>query len=315
MKQNTIRALIQCLRPQQWYKNAVIVLGMFFGGKVLDFKIYPEILLGFFVLGFVSSFNYLLNDILDLKKDQAHPEKQSRPIAAGKITLRGGMLLCVVLLLLIAVGNLGIYFLSSQFIAILFSSTVILIIVNGLLYNTVFKHYVVMDVLTLSLIYIWRTLAGIFIAEVIFSPWLYLIVYLSALLLAVNKRKADLLFLGKEKAVEHKTIYNNYSPSLLTQFSTIVAVGLFMTYAFYCILGPVSGFAGPYLTNNQYFIICSIPIALYILLRYLYIVEHKPEAARKAEKALFDIGIIVGGIILVIVIYVANYVQLPFWQM
>ncbi|MBN2155306.1 MAG: UbiA prenyltransferase family protein [Candidatus Lokiarchaeota archaeon] len=308
-----MRAIIRCLRPHQWYKNGVILLGIFFGGKILDYHLYLELLVGFITLGFVSSLNYLFNDLIDYRKDQSHPEKKTRPIAAGNIKIGSAVGIAIILIILIGLGNWGIYLLSSKEITINFSAISLLIIIHGLFYTLLFKHYAIIDVLTLSLFYIWRTLAGIFIADVVFSPWLYLIVFLSALLLAVNKRKADLLFLGKEKAILHKPIYSKYSTTLLTQVSTIAAVGLFMTYAFYCILGPLSEFTGPELQNNQYFILCSIPIALYIVLRYLYIVETKLEVARKAEKALFDVGIITGGIILVIVIYIANYVPLPFW--
>ena len=150
-------------------------------------------------------------------------------------------------------------------------------------------------------------MAGCFIANVPISPWLYLMVFELAMFLSINKRKADLELLGDEKASEHKDVYDDYKTPLLKNMSTMMTISLFLTYSFYCILGHLNP-SGSELSNNRGLIVFTIPIALYLILRYLYIVESKPDVARSAEKIMKDPGLIIGAILIIIIVYVANYI-------
>jgi hypothetical protein len=127
-----------------------------------------------------------------------------------------------------------------------------------------------------------------------------------AMFLSIAKRKADLSYLGKDKAVEHKKVYDQYSLKLLDQFHIIIATSLFMTYALYLILK--FNLLEPEIENlYEYITIFTIPISLYIIMRYMYLTSSKPEIARKTEKAFFDKGIIIAGFSLIIILFWSFY--------
>ncbi|MHA1729456.1 MAG: UbiA family prenyltransferase [Promethearchaeota archaeon] len=310
-KKSRLRSTIKLLRIKQWYKGGVILMGMVFGGRVLDFltgqlSIYFGIFLGFLLLGLVSSVNYIINDILDIEKDKAHHEKRHRPLPSGDLSVRYAIFIIIILIFIIIFGSwLLMTWIMDDETSFWFSVVVIVLFLNGFLYNIFLKRRVFIDLLVLSLNYIWRTMAGCIIVGVDFSPWLYIIVYEVALFLAVNKRVSDLNFLG-DNAVEHKQVYSEYDIEILKNMVQMMAISLFLTYAFYCVIGP-SVKESNVLNNNRGFIVFSIPVALYIILRYLYLVKKYPEIARNPEKVVKDIPIIIASLVLIMMILAANY--------
>lgn len=280
---------------------------MFFGGKILDYSIWISVIFGFLMLGLISGINYIINDFIDIKSDRVHPEKANRPLASRAISVPLGIIFLIILIIIVVWGSFfGMQILSDRVIARRFSIMAAVIFVNGFAYNIFLKRHAFLDIISLSMIYIWRTMAGCFIASVEFSPWLYLMVFELALFLSINKRKADLEFLGDEEASKHKEVYEDYNRPLLKNMSSMITISLFLTYSFYCILGHLNS-SGSELSNNRGLMVFTIPIALYLIFRYRYLVENKPDVARSAEKILKDPGLIIGAILIIITVYFANY--------
>jgi hypothetical protein len=123
--------------------------------------------------------------------------------------------------------------------------------------------------------------------------------------LSIAKRRGDLLYLGKDKAIEHKKVYDKYSIKLLDQFHVIIAASLFMTYSLYLILK--FDLFEPTLKLQEYIVIFTIPISLYIIMRFMYLTLSKPEIARRTEKVFFDKGIIISGLLLFLILFTAFY--------
>lgn len=310
---STIKSCINLLRIRQWYKGGVVVMGMVFGGKILDiftgeFSTYIGIFLGFLVLGLISSINYIINDIMDIEKDKMHPEKSKRPLASGELSILTAILIifCIIALIVSI-----LWYLISQIIGedwmFWFGASIIALFLNGLFYNLFLKNIVFIDIISLSLNFIFRTMAGCFIAKVEFSPWLYVIVFEVALFLAVNKRISDLEYLGAE-AVNHKPIYSEYDIEILKNLTQMMATSLFITYTIYCIVDPVIMESPVDVTHNRGFILFSIPVAFYIILRYLYLSKKIPEIARNPDKVIRDIPIVLAAIVLVSMILLGNYI-------
>ncbi|MHA1821484.1 MAG: UbiA prenyltransferase family protein [Promethearchaeota archaeon] len=306
-----IRDILSLIRVRQWYKNVVIFMGIFFGGKIFDFKGLIAVSIGFLLISLTSSINYIINDIMDIEKDKVHKEKMKRPLASGRISKVSAILLTIIIGIIVIGGSWYVLrlFVGTN-VTLNFLVMVGAIFFSGLLYNIYAKHVGFIDIILLSMIYIWRTMAGCFIVVVEFSPWLYLLVFEIALFLAVNKRKADLDLLGEEDAIKHKPVYKNYDKYIIDLILEITIMSLFITYSLYCVLGPIANYSGPQLSHNRGFIIFSIPIALYVILRYVYIARKNPEIARSAQKAIKDVPLIVGGALLVLMIYIANYIDL-----
>jgi len=296
-----IKNILYLLRVRQYYKNVLIFVGIFFSQKLFETEFYRNLLIGFIILCCTSSFNYIINDLVDIKKDKKHLEKiRRKPLASGEVSI----IFALILLILLA----GIIVLSLIFLipSLGFIAMIALIVITGQLYNHIFKRYALIDVIILSTGYLWRALAGCAIIREFVSAWLFLAIFELALFLSIAKRKGDLDFLGKEKAIEHKKVYDQYSVKLLEQFHLITAGALFMTYSLYLIIK--FNLYEPVIFNpNEYLVIFTIPLALYIIMRYMYLTSFKPEIARNTEKAFLDKGIIIAALILVIILFYSFY--------
>ncbi|MFX0144752.1 MAG: UbiA prenyltransferase family protein [Candidatus Hodarchaeota archaeon] len=298
---NKIRSIFHLLRVRQYYKNVMIFVGIFFSQMIFDISLYFNLIIGFILLCCASSFNYIINDIRDLKQDKLHPEKiKKKPLASGELPVYFAILILIllvaisVLLLIFVVPNMGLFI------------NLILIIITGQLYNLIFKNYAFVDILILSTGYLWRALAGCAIIEQFVSAWLFIAIFEIAMFLSIAKRKGDLMLLGEVKAIEHKRVYDQYSLSLLDRFHTIIAGSLFITYSLYLIIKfnlDEPGSAAPY----EYFAIITIPISLYIIMRHMYLTSSKPKIARSAERAFLDKGIIIAGILFMLILFFSFY--------
>lgn len=300
-----IKSIFHLLRIRQYYKNVLVFVGIFFSQRLFETTLYFNLLIGFIILCCTSSINYIVNDITDIKKDRTHPEKiRKKPLASGELSL------FLAAFLLILLGGITIFLLIFIIPNLGFLFMIVMIIITGQLYNHLLKKYAFIDIIILSTGYLWRALAGCAIIEEFVSAWLFLAIFEVALFLSIAKRRGDLMLLGKDKAIEHKTVYDQYSLTLLNQFHLIIAGSLFMTYSLYLIIkfnlfesSIIPGSA----TLYEYFSVLTIPIALYIIMRYMYLTSSKPEIARSTEKAFLDKGIIIAGFILLIILFCAFY--------
>jgi 4-hydroxybenzoate polyprenyltransferase len=182
----------------------------------------------------------------------------------------------------------------------------ILIIITGQAYNHFLKKYAFIDVIVLSTGYLWRTLAGCVLINELISVWLFLAIFEIAMFLSIAKRKGDLLFLGKDKAAEHKKVFDQYNIKLLDQFHVMISGSLFMTYALYLILKFDLDDLGS-VNLWEYIAIFTLPIMFYIIMRYTYLTTAKPKIARSPERAILDKGIFIAGLIFVIILTITFY--------
>lgn len=96
---NTIRSIIQLIRPQQWTKNMFIFVPMFFSGNIFNPDYWGRCILAFITFSLVASSIYCINDIHDVKSDRTHPKKRFRPIASGAISIMQASIISILLLL------------------------------------------------------------------------------------------------------------------------------------------------------------------------------------------------------------------------
>ncbi|MBY8983720.1 MAG: UbiA prenyltransferase family protein [Candidatus Lokiarchaeota archaeon] len=296
-----IKDVSHLLRIRQYYKNMMIFVGIFFSQNIFTTKLYFNLLIGFILLCCVSSFNYIINDIKDIEKDKSHTEKlKKKPLASGALSIQFAIFILILLTFLI------VFCLIFVIPNLWFTSMIILLILTGQLYNHLFKNYAFIDIITLSTGYLWRALAGCIIIGEYVSAWLFLAIFEVAVFLSIAKRKGDLKFLGKDVAVEHKKVYDQYSLKLLDQFHVIIAGSLFMTYSLY-LINRFRLVEPEVPTIFEYLSILTIPISLYILMRYIYLTSSKPEIARNTERAFLDKGIIIAGLLLMGILFLSFY--------
>ena len=98
---------VQLMRLKHWVKNILLFFPSIFSGKLLDKRIFGDVVAGFFVFSITSSVVYVFNDLRDVKKDQKNPKKKSRPIASGAITERKAVI--IIAALAAAIGGIATF--------------------------------------------------------------------------------------------------------------------------------------------------------------------------------------------------------------
>ena len=296
-----IRSVLTLLRVRQYYKNILVFVSMFFSKNLFNVSFYLPLILGFILLCCTSSFNYIINDIIDIENDKRHPEKvKKKPLASGNLSVSFAIVILVLLVLFVILCL--IFFIPNM----QFTYMILLIVLTGQLYNHFFKNHAFIDVIVLSMGYLWRALAGCFIIEEFISAWLFLVIFEIAMFLSIAKRKGDLLFLGEDKALEHKKVYDHYSIKLLDQFHVMISGSLFITYSLYLIL-KFNLFEPESINLWEYIAIFTIPILFYIIMRYTYLTSAKPGIARSPERAFLDKGIVIAAFIFLGILVITFY--------
>ncbi len=91
MKRLDLTAYIAIARPDHWFKNGFMVLGVllafFLKPELFKTNWYARVFLALVVACLVASSNYVINEILDAPKDALHPTKKNRPIPSGRVYL------------------------------------------------------------------------------------------------------------------------------------------------------------------------------------------------------------------------------------
>jgi len=229
----------------------------------------------------------VINDLVDLSKDRRHPDKKSRPLASGRIGQVTGILFSVVLLL---IGGFIGYSLGLEFLYI-----VLVLFLVSLLYTFFLKKILIADVLTISTLFVIRAISGAILIGVVISPWLILVPFFLALFLAVGKRHADLLLL-KEGASATRKVLKEYNNGLTNSLMIIATTLLLISYALYSFLSEYNT------------LLYTLPFALFVIVRYYYLISLGSEIARKPEKVIKDVPIVIGSLLWVIIAGVLIYI-------
>lgn len=180
------------LRVEQWVKNLFVFIPVFFSGNMHHTDLLIRSFLAFLAFSFIASSVYILNDYMDRESDRNHPEKRKRPLASGAISLPVARMLFVVMFLLSAcsVAVLAVGFPSrwSDLVWIL----VVYFIMN-VAYTVRLKHVPILDICIIAIGFVLRVFAGGYATGLIISKWAILLTFVLALVLAIGKRRGELI--------------------------------------------------------------------------------------------------------------------------
>jgi 4-hydroxybenzoate polyprenyltransferase/phosphoglycolate phosphatase-like HAD superfamily hydrolase len=179
------RAFIKAMRPHQWSKNILIFVPLL-AAQAFSVPVLLNALIAFVVFSMTASSVYVLNDLLDLDADRAHPRKRKRPFASGLVAIKDGLWLAP--LLLLGAIALAIAFLPVPFLAVLG-----LYYIATLTYSFWLKQKIMVDVFLLAGLYTARIVAGGAATLIPMSPWLIGFSIFFFLALAIVKRLAELI--------------------------------------------------------------------------------------------------------------------------
>lgn len=282
------------MRPHQWTKNLVVFAGLIFSRNFLQKELLLRSIEAFVVFCLLSGVIYIVNDIADVEKDRLHPTKKNRPLAAGLLGLPAAFTA--------AVTGAGLGLFMSWRLGGGFLTVACVFCALNLLYSFLLKRVVLLDVVSISLSFVLRAIAGVEALRdvepaIAISPWLLICTLFLSLFLAFCKRRYELTSL--ENATDHRESLQEYSPILLDQLVGITAGGSVIAYAIYTIWPETVEKFGT--TNLVY----TVPLVLIGVMRYLYLVYNKQKGGSPSDLLLherfllFDVS---AWIILVIVI-------------
>ena len=276
-----IAPVFTTLRPKQWVKNLILFAGLVFSeqGLLLSRSGWLHALSGFFLFCGLAGCVYILNDIVDVEKDRIHPTKRNRPIASGQLSISEAKATLIILLIMCLVG-------SWQLSGLFFSSALIYFMIN-IAYSFKLKNVVILDVMTISFGFVLRAVAGVASLKEIepniyISHWLLLATFMLSMFLGLVKRRQELAKL-EENATNHRKILSQYSLEYIDQMTSILAAITIVVYAFYCV-SPET--VHKFHTDK---LIYTLPMVIYGIMRYLYIIHIKEQGDNPTEVVLSDI--------------------------
>jgi 4-hydroxybenzoate polyprenyltransferase len=206
----TVTTWFRVLRLHQWVKNTLLFVPLLAAHQFSNIDTWVALILAFFSFSLCASSVYVANDLFDLDSDRLHPRKHKRPFASGYVPVWVGILLIPLLLfssfaLAQSVGGTFIPWLSFYFVL-------------TCIYTWSLKSIVLLDCLTLAMLYTLRIVTGAAAASMSLSFWLLAFSIFLFLSLAFVKRYAELeiQLLNGERKIHGRGYYSTDAPLVQT---------------------------------------------------------------------------------------------------
>lgn len=280
---------IHLLRPKHWIKNLFVFAALIFSLNLFNIIKLTASLQAFFAFCLASSFAYIINDIIDIEQDREHPKKRNRPIASGKISIKNAAIISIICLI---TSMTLAYFINLNTLIII----IIYVFVN-IFYSIKIKNVVILDVMFIALGFILRMIAGATAIEVSFSNWILLTTLYISLFLGFGKRRGEILLVNNTKQKHTRSVLKLYSMQFLDYMIMSSVTLTIISYALYTIDSEVIKRFG---TDK---LIYTVPIVIYGMFRYLYVIYRSDSNGDPTEVVLKDkliISVVLLWILLVI---------------
>lgn len=285
--QRQLYYLLRAMRPRQWVKNAFVFAAIAFSeARLWRFWNDPEPLLrvigAFVAFCLAASAIYLVNDLVDIEKDRAHPRKRNRPLASGRLSPAVAVFAAVALIVAVVPLALWVDVGSTPLGEVdLLLTMITYVVIQGFLYTYWLKNIVILDILTIAAGFVLRAVAGAAVIDVPITPWLLVCMGLLAIFLGIGKRRHELVLL-EDGAGEHRRILAEYSVPMLDQMMSIVTASIIMAYS-------MTAFSAPVVPQEPYpMLMITIPFVAYAIFRYLYLIYQRGGGGAPEELVLKD---------------------------
>jgi 4-hydroxybenzoate polyprenyltransferase len=244
----SLNAAVRLLRPKQWIKNFFVFAPLVFAVRFSDETSVINALLAFAIFSVTSSATYVLNDLMDIEADKAHPVKsKKRPLAAGDISQKHGWILFTLLILLSLAGLTLLPAISLAIIGYLALT---------IAYSTFLKHQAVWDLFTIATGFVLRVYAGAMAIDVPVSSWMFITTFSLALFLASMKRRQELRTTGDTA----RKVLRTYTEASVDKFAEISATSTLIFYSFFVM-------------SERPELVMTLPFVLFGLFRYWHLAE------------------------------------------
>lgn len=252
---------IRLLRPADWIKNCFVFAALVFGARLHDNAAVRLSIVAFALFCMASSAGYILNDILDRERDRQHPLKRQRPIASGAVSIPVAIAIMSGLLTMTAVVSLRV-------MPRLFSLCILAYVLLTVLYSTVLKFRMLVDVIVIAVLFVLRAAAGAFAIDVAPTPWLGVCTFMLCLFIGFGKRRCEIVTMGNEDAARaHRPVLVRYTPDLLNQLLSTTGGIAIITFLLYTLDPAYTPFA------NKHQLAYTLPLVVYGIFRYAMLIE------------------------------------------
>lgn len=259
----------------------------------------------------VTSAIYIINDVIDLSKDRAHPFKSKRPIAAGRLN---GTLAMV-----FAFGLLALAVVVASRFSPFFTFAIALYAALQIIYSLFLRSLILLDVMAIASGFLLRVYAGAVLIDAHVTIWFILTVASLALFLAIGKRRSErtLLLASENRDLVTRRILLHYPETLLDSLTVMFATATWFSYTMFTFLQPPPS-AGPqvlvlfgdYLPRTflaSKWLMASVPFVIYGVMRYLFVIYEKKEGESPERVLLSDIPLLTSVVLWTIIIFLVIY--------
>ncbi|MBB1077550.1 UbiA family prenyltransferase [Rhodoferax sp. 4810] len=259
-----LRTVIKALRIHQWAKNLLIFVPLLASHRILEVPLLVNGVLAFLAFGACASSVYLLNDLLDLSDDRRHPTKCNRPLAAGTLPILHALFMIPILL--ICAFGLSLWLLPIQFAGVLASYYIL-----TLTYSLWIKRVVMLDVVTLAILYTARVVAGASAMSLVATFWILTFCVFIFLSLAFVKRYTELCDARKKGEIDQSS-GRGYFPA---DFELLASLGGSSGYISVLVVALyINDAASGALYHSQKWMWAACPLLLFWLSR-VWLLAHR----------------------------------------
>ena len=255
-----MKKYLDLIRIKHWLKNILIFLPIFFNQNFFNYPILIKCVIGFFILSFISSTVYVINDINDLENDKFHPIKKNRPLAAGIISKEKAFVTSIVLFMIAAILMLLLWKNDNNILIIVFPMFYLII---NILYSKILKNIPIIDVAIIVIGFVLRVAYGGIISNIAVSKYLYLMIIFGSFYLGFGKRRNEIIQ-NKEKS---RKVLEYYNKEFLDKNMYVSLALAIVSYTLWCVDKTTISRIG-----NDY-IFWTIPILMIILQLYSLNIE------------------------------------------
>ncbi|MDC4203436.1 MAG: UbiA family prenyltransferase [Candidatus Manganitrophus sp.] len=261
-----LRTLIRALRIHQWAKNLLVFVPLLASHRIMEMPLLQSGLLAFLAFGACASSVYLLNDLLDLQEDRLHSTKRSRPLAAGTLPILHALFLIPVLLF-------GAFIVALLLLPIRFAGVLTVYYILTLAYSFWLKRVVMLDVVTLAMLYTVRVVAGAAAMFLMATFWILAFCMFIFLSLAFLKRYTELRD-ARQKGKKEESSGRGYYPA---DFELLASLGGASGYISVLVLALyIRETASGTLYRSQEWMWAACPLLLFWLSR-VWLLAHRGE--------------------------------------
>ena len=255
--------MLQAIRPQQWLKNLLVFVPLI-TAHVTAGGAWGLALLAFVALSLTASGVYLLNDLIDLPHDRAHPRKRARPLASGRLSILSGLLLSPLLML----AGLAVAALLSGALAMV----ILVYLLTTSLYSVFLKRFALIDVFVLAGLYTLRIVVGGLAVNIVLSEWLIAFSIFTFLSLAIVKRYGELTDAVRNE--RPPTPGRGYQPGDLRLLVSLGAAAAFSAVLIFSLYISSEAVQGLY---SQPLVLWGVALLVLLWLCHMLLVSHRGE--------------------------------------